>query len=192
LSFSRRAGTIGAVFVVLAACGWFAAALRPFSAASSAVTFSTAAAVLATSALCARLRAAAPESPVRRPPAGRAEPDTPAPSSDEPDMPLPTAPLLTSSSPLGPALGTGASAPHAWVRDRSLRLRGSLAWLLAVLFGLAVELWELAQSPRRLHPTLSSLLNDLVGPGHRLGRAAAFVCWGACGFVVASRGRRRA
>jgi len=76
-------------------------------------------------------------------------------------------------------------------RDTSLRFRGMVTWVLAVGFVIAVELWELFHSPRSLYPTLSSLANDIIGPGHRVGRAVAFVCWGICGPIVASRPRRR-
>ncbi|MFZ2056924.1 MAG: hypothetical protein WAV54_05910 [Acidimicrobiales bacterium] len=78
------------------------------------------------------------------------------------------------------------------IRDVSLRLRGMGAWLFAALVVLAVELWELFHSPRSLYPTLSSLANEVLGPGHRVVRAAAFMCWGACGLVVSSRSRRHA
>ena len=100
-------------------------------------------------------------------------------------------------------LATGAVAARsargrepASVADGStagdLSVPGTIAWLSAGLFALAVELWEFAHSPRRSFPTLSSLANDVVGPGHRIARTAAFVCWGAAGLVVASRARRRA
>jgi hypothetical protein len=88
-----------------------------------------------------------------------------------------------------PALDLPAGEP---VRDVSLRLRGMVAWSFAALVVLAVELWELFHSPRNLHPTLSSLANEVLGPGHRVVRTAAFVCWGACGLVVSSRSRRHA
>ena len=53
-------------------------------------------------------------------------------------------------------------------REAPLNVVGSLAWLLAILLALGVELWEFAHGPRSLHPTLSSLLNDVLGPGHRV------------------------
>ena len=84
-----------------------------------------------------------------------------------------------------PASGAGGSTA------RDLSVPGTIAWLSAGLFALAVELWEFAHSPRPSFPTLSSLANDVVGPGHRIARTAAFVCWGAAGLVVASRARRR-
>jgi len=68
---------------------------------------------------------------------------------------------------------------------------GTVAWASAMLLFLAVELWEFAHHPRSLYPTLSSMANDLLGPGHRVARAVAFVCWGACGFLIASRPRLR-
>ena len=74
----------------------------------------------------------------------------------------------------------------------SLRLMGTLAWLIVALFTLAVELWEYAHGPRHLYPTLSSLANEVLGPGHRIARAVAFVCWGLIGLVIASPPRSRA
>lgn len=56
-------------------------------------------------------------------------------------------------------------------------------WPWGVLAGavLALELVELFQSPRRLHPTISSLVNpELVGAGHRWVAATVWVavsCW---------------
>ncbi len=99
----------------------------------------------------------------------------------------PSLPGLEQVAPLpqvAPVVHDG-HAPHPG--EAPLRALGSLAWLFAILFAVGVELWELAHGPRRLYPTLSSLLNDVLGPGHRLVRAAAFVCWGACGLVIASR-----
>ena len=75
--------------------------------------------------------------------------------------------------------------------DTSGRLPGLVAWALAALLIVAVELWELFHAPRSAYPTLSSLANEVLGPGHRVARAAAFVCWGACGMVVGRRPRRR-
>lgn len=68
---------------------------------------------------------------------------------------------------------------------------GVAAWTAAVSYAVAVELWEYLQSPRRLHPTLSSLANVVLGPGHRPLRAAAFVAWGIGCVVLARRPRRR-
>ncbi len=85
--------------------------------------------------------------------------------------------------------GNGSTQP---VRHEPLRQKGIVAWALAGGLVLAVELWELFHVPRSLYPTLSSLANELVGPGHRVGRGVAFVCWGLCGLVVASRPRRQA
>ena len=93
--------------------------------------------------------------------------------------------------PTPDTVGAANSGAVARSGEAPLRVAGSLAWLLAIMFALAVELWEFAHGPRRLYPTLSSLANDLLGPGHRLVRTAAFVCWGACGFVIASRPRLR-
>jgi hypothetical protein len=73
------------------------------------------------------------------------------------------------------------------VQDAALRPRGTVSWMLAVGFVVAVELWELFHGPRSLYPTLSSIANDVIGPGHRAARAMAFVCWGACGFFVSTR-----
>ena len=73
--------------------------------------------------------------------------------------------------------------------DASLRLSGILAWMLAAGLVLAVELWELFNSPRNRYPTLSSLANEMIGPGHRIGRAIAFVCWALVGLILASRPR---
>jgi len=63
--------------------------------------------------------------------------------------------------------------------------------VLATGLALAVELWELFHSPRNLYPTLSSLANEVIGPGHRIGRALAFVCWGAVGLAMAASPRTR-
>ncbi|MGD0439466.1 MAG: hypothetical protein ABSB52_02455 [Acidimicrobiales bacterium] len=76
-------------------------------------------------------------------------------------------------------------------RDTSWRPGGFIAWSGAALLVVAVELWELFHSPRSAYPTLSSLANEVIGPGHRPARAAAFVCWGALGFLVAARPGRR-
>jgi polyferredoxin len=72
-----------------------------------------------------------------------------------------------------------------------LRGYGLAAWVLVAGLVVAVELWELFHSPRSFYPTLSSLANGLIGPGHRIGRAAAFVCWAVCGLVVSERPRCR-
>jgi hypothetical protein len=69
---------------------------------------------------------------------------------------------------------------------------GILSWLLAGGLALTVELWELFHSPRARYPTLSSLANEVIGPGHRIARAVAFVCWALCGLIFASRSRRQA
>jgi len=87
-------------------------------------------------------------------------------------------------APAGPDSGA--------VSGVSLRLRGVIAWALAALVVVVVELWELFHAPRSAYPTLSSLMNEVIGPGHRVARAAAFLCWGACGLVVASRSERPA
>lgn len=161
---------MAAGLVLLAICGWFEAALAPFGIGSSAVTFSAAAAVLAASAICGRRSRPAPEAPPQE--AGLPAPGTLATDrSTHPDERVPRAPGRAE----GPSLG--------W--------RGGLAWLLAALLALAVELWELFHSPRHLYPTLSSLANEVVGPGHRLARAAAFLCWGALGFILATGSRQR-
>jgi len=94
-----------------------------------------------------------------------------------------THPARDTIPPGAPA--TYGGAPHS--RGASLRVIGWLAWFLAITLAVGVELWEFAHGPRRLYPTLSSLVNDVLGPGHRLVRAAAFACWGTCGFVIASR-----
>ena len=73
--------------------------------------------------------------------------------------------------------------------DASLRLYGILAWSLAMALAVAVEMWELLHSPRSRYPTLSSLANDVIGPGHRPGRAIAFFCWAAVGLILTSRPR---
>ncbi len=143
---SVRTAALGGAFVLLAVCGWYEAAMRPFTLESATVTFSVAAVVLVAGALYRHL--------------SRPAPGTVAPV----------------------AQGGGPSS-----REAPLNVVGSLAWLLAILLALGVELWEFAHGPRSLHPTLSSLLNDVLGPGHRVVRAAAFLCWGACGFVIASR-----
>ena len=101
--------------------------------------------------------------------------------------------MLAASAVLAQKYSPALDLPgRASLRDASLRLRGAVAWSLAALVALAVELWELFHTPRSLHPTLSSLANEVLGPGHRVVRTAAFVCWGACGLVVSSRSRRHA
>lgn len=87
------------------------------------------------------------------------------------------------------ALERGEEETRRQLADASLRLSGILAWMLAAGLGVAVELWELFNSPRSRYPTLSSLANEVVGPGHRIGRAIAFVCWGVVGLILASRPR---
>jgi hypothetical protein len=76
-------------------------------------------------------------------------------------------------------------------RGHSLRLIGATAWSLAGSLVVAVELWELFHSPRRSYPTLSSLANELIGPGHRAARSVAFVCWALCGLALSARPRHR-
>jgi len=164
LTSSGRAVVAGAVVVALAACGWFAAALPPFGVEANAVTFSVAAAMLAMGAALPRR----PASDLR----GR------WPNPDQPPVPVAARAL--------------ARAPADAARDSSLRVWGLIAWLLAALFAGAVELWELFHAPRSAYPTLSSLANEVLGPGHRVARAVAFMCWGACGLFVARRPWRRA
>jgi hypothetical protein len=104
----------------------------------------------------------------------------------EPNLGQPLVPALDRAPTRAPAC-----VPGETIGDTSLRLRGTITWLLAVLLALAVELWELFHAPRSSYPTLSSLANEVLGPGHRIARAAAFMCWGACGLIVASRPGRR-
>lgn len=85
----------------------------------------------------------------------------------------------------------GQPGPPTAARDTSWRLPGLVAWLLTALLVVAVELWELFHAPRSAYPTLSSLANEVLGPGHRVARGAAFLCWGACGLVVGRRPGRR-
>ncbi len=107
---------------------------------------------------------------------------------------------------LGAALARWRRPPPAWLKGEanpgragaptvtggtSWRVPGLVAWSVAVLFVVAVELWELSHGARSAYPTLSSLANEVLGPGHRVARAAAFVCWGACGLVVGRRPSRR-
>jgi len=86
---------------------------------------------------------------------------------------------------------SSASGGELNASESSLRGRGTTAWLLAVGLVISVELWQLVHHPRALYPTLSSLANEVIGPGHRLARAVAFVCWGVFGLFVSSRPRRR-
>jgi hypothetical protein len=147
--------------------------MPPFGVESSAVTFSVAAAMLIVSASLARRNSRALGLTVR-----------------EPNLGLPPDQVTDQVTDQAP---DGAAARFAveTTGDTSLRLRGAMAWLLAALLAVAVELWELFHSPRSAYPTLSSLANDVLGPGHRVARAAAFLCWGVCGLVVASRPGRR-
>jgi hypothetical protein len=69
------------------------------------------------------------------------------------------------------------------------RLRGASGWLLLVVAVTAFELWQLFSLPRRLHPTLSSLLGDVTRFG--AARGAVFGCWLLAGAVLALRGRLR-
>lgn len=138
----RRAALLVGV-LVLAACGWFEAAMRPFGLGSSLLTFSVAAGVLGASAVSA---------------------------------------LLSTSAPLSRAVISVDPAGR-------FRRLGVSAWVTAAGIVLGVELWQLFHRPRSLYPTLSSLANEVIGPGHRVARALAFVCWGACGLVISSRPR---
>lgn len=149
--------------VALAVCGWFEAAMAPFGVESSAVTFSAAAVVLASATALVRRKDAASLDAQR--PSGEARRRMFARDN---------------------ATAVGARA------DVSLRRQGLLAWSSAGLLALAVEMWELAQKPRHLHPTLSSLANEVLGPGHRVVRALAFALWGAAGFALASPPKSRA
>ena len=152
-----------AVLVALAVCGWFVAAMPPFGVESSLATFSVAAVMLALSSVLERRRNRGLEMSER-------------------------GPRLARAAPTGPSAATGPSQPS---RETSMCLWGRFSWVLAAAFVIAVELWELFHSPRSLYPTLSSLANEVLGPGHRVGRAVAFVCWGACGWIVATRPRRQ-
>jgi hypothetical protein len=174
---------MGALFALLAVCGWYVAAMPPFGIESSAFTFAVAAAMLATGIVLANRNGPSPELPlpgqnlgrtVRAGPSSAATPNR----VTTPEADQPRGSVVDRASSVGP------------VRDTALRSWGALAWLLATLLVVAVELWELFHSPRSLYPTLSSLANAVIGPGHRVGRAAAFVCWGACGLIVVSRPRR--
>jgi hypothetical protein len=144
--------------------------MPPFGVESSAVTFSVATAMLVTSAVLTHRGNPALDLSVREP------------------NPCPPFVQASDSAPVRAPV----SAPAEAIRDVSLRLPGMISWLLAVLLVVAVELWELLHSPRSAYPTLSSLANEVLGPGHRAARAVAFLCWGACGLIVASRPRRRA
>jgi hypothetical protein len=86
--------------------------------------------------------------------------------------------------------GFPAPVSPEWGGAAPFRLAGQLCWLAACLLALSVELWELAHGPRHLYPTLSSIANDVIGPGHRAARAVAFVCWGACGLALSWRPKR--
>jgi hypothetical protein len=172
LTSPRRALVKGALVVALGVCGWFAAAMPPFGIESSAVTFSVAATVLAMSAVLAHRSSPALDWRVREASFGQS-PDR-APTPDRAAARLP------------------ARLPAEAIRDTSMRLSGTIAWMLAALVFVAVELWELFHAPRSTYPTLSSLANEVLGPGHRVVRAVAFMCWGACGLIVPSRPSRRA
>jgi hypothetical protein len=65
------------------------------------------------------------------------------------------------------------------------RLRGAGFWLVLAA---AVGLWELQaflQHPRREHPTISSLTNELLGSP--TSRAVALLAWLAAGVWLARR-----
>ena len=164
----RRALVKGALVVALGVCGWFAAAMPPFGIESSAVTFSVAATVLAMSAVLAHRSSPALDWRVREASFGQSLDRVPTPDR------------------------APARLPAEAIRETSMRLSGTIAWLLAALVFGAVELWELFHAPRSTYPTLSSLANEVLGPGHRVVRAVAFMCWGACGLIVPSRPSRRA
>lgn len=168
---TKRARTIaaGTVFGALAVCGWFVAATAPFSVESSVFTFSTAGALLLVSAVLPRANRRLLES-------SRAPSPSPAGASES-----------YGRAGGAHAAGLGDHGRAEVMRDDSLRLRGVFAWLVSGSLLVGVELWELFHSPRSLYPTLSSITNEVLGPGHRVARAAAFVCWGACGVFVASR-----
>ena len=134
--------------------------MAPFGIESSAVTFSVAAAMLGLGAVLARC-------------------DNPALDLGEPGPARSRALDLAVTRPATSALG-----------DATWRLRGVIAWQLAAAFLAAVELWELFHGPRSTYPTLSSLANEVLGPGHRVARAAAFVCWAGCGLIVVRPSRR--
>ena len=147
--------------MALGVCGWLVAAMAPFAIESSAVTFAVAAAMLGLGAVLARRGNAALDS------------GEPGPLRSRFSKPAATGPVTT-------ALG-----------DTTLRTGGVIAWLVAVALLVAVELWQLSHVPRSTYPTLSSLANEVLGPGHRVARAAAFVCWAGCGLIVVSRPSRR-
>ncbi len=69
----------------------------------------------------------------------------------------------------------------------AVRVTGTLAWVGVAAAFVGWELAELFRLPRSAHPTLSSLTQPYVGPGHYVARAAAFVAWAAIGWVLARR-----
>ena len=69
----------------------------------------------------------------------------------------------------------------------ALRAAGALAWAGAAAALVAWELAEYFRLPRSAHPTLSSLAQPYIGPGHHAARAAAFAVWAAAGWFLARR-----
>ena len=106
-----------ALVVALAVCGWFVVAMPPFGVESSAATFSVAAAMLAASAVLTHRSSLAFDLRVR-----------------EPNLGQPLVPALDRAPTRAPAC-----VPGETIGDTSLRLRGTLTWLLAVLLALAVS-----------------------------------------------------
>lgn len=98
---------------------------------------------------------------------------------------------------LGMLADRSARAPRAApavpgsATGRGLSRAGLAAWAVSLCYAVVVELWEYFRSPRSLHPTLSSLANEVIGPGHRPARACAFVAWGLGCVGLARRPRRR-
>lgn len=75
---------------------------------------------------------------------------------------------------------TDVTAPGPWA---------ALPWVVIGALALAFELWQYTSLPRRLHPTLSSLLGDVTR--YPVLRGLVFCCWLACGAWLALRGRAR-
>ena len=66
------------------------------------------------------------------------------------------------------------------------RRAGWIAWAIAIGVVTAWQLWNYFNSPRSDHPTISHLLDDLVGlPG--IGRGVGFAIWFAFGWFLVTR-----
>ncbi len=102
---------------------------------------------------------------------------------------------FTAGSEATTAIALAAVAGGLALRSRRgiapapVRLRSASGWMVILLLGAGLELWQFASSPRSSHPTLSSLIDALTR--YSAGRGVLFACWLLAGAWLVARGRMR-